>query len=165
MAVRNATRDPAIVQPAGRHQTRGSVAPSCSGLQPERSSSQEPLSLSSPRPIFKSAERLVQIWSSNEREIIELRVLRLKAARARAYLLSPGCNRLLGRACLQRLETQRHEHLARLRGNHQAACELMAEVGAEQARQAEPRHRCFSARAGDSLISDPGPHLTRCWSA
>ncbi len=105
MAVRDSTRDRAIVQPAARHTTLGSGAPSCFGLQPDRSSVQDPVSLSSRRPIFLSAERLVQIWSNNEREIMELRVLRLKAARARAYLLSPGCNRLLGRACLKRLET------------------------------------------------------------
>ena len=123
MAVRDSTRDRAIVQPADKHTTRALVR-ICFGLQPDRSSVQDPVSLSSPRPIFLVAERLVQIWSCNEREFMELRATRLNAARARAYLASPGCNRLLGQACLKRLETQRQEHLARLRANRRAACEF-----------------------------------------
>ena len=98
----------------------------------------EPLALSSPRPIFLVAERLVQIWSSNEREFVELRALRIKVAGARAYLASPGCNRLLGHACLEHLETLRRNHLAMLRANRLAAWELMAELGAELSRWRRP---------------------------
>jgi hypothetical protein len=121
--------------------------------------------ISSPRPIFLVAERLVQIWSSNEREFIELRALRLKVARARAYLVSPGCNRLLGQACLERLETLRRNHLDRLRANRRAAWELMAEFGTEPPRQAESQSLWTSGRAGDSGISDSLRHSTQCWYA
>jgi hypothetical protein len=72
---------------------------------------------------------------------------------------------LLGLACLERLETLRRKHLARLRANRRAAWELMAELGAELAPPAEPQSLWISGRAGDLRIPDSRRHSTQCWYA
>jgi hypothetical protein len=130
---------------------------------PQQARDQEPPS--SPRPIFLVAERLVQIWSSNEQEFAELRALRLKMAQARNYLASPGCHQLLGRANLERLETLHRKHLARLRANRRAAWELVADLSAESGPQAEPQSLWASGRARNSYSSDSRRNSTQCWYA
>jgi hypothetical protein len=120
---------------------------------------------SSPRSIFLVAERLVQIWSSNEQEFAELRALRIKMQRTRAYLASPGCHQLLGRAYLERMEKAHREHLARLRANRREAWELVARLNAELG--PEPKHRSLgtSSQAANSRISDLQPSSKYCWYA
>ena len=163
MVDRIARCDPGLVRQAARRAPGSGDAISYVPSDLHRARPQEPES--SPRPIFLVADRLVQIWSSNEREFIELRALRLKVARARAYLASPGCNRLLGQACLERLETLRWTHLKRLRTNRHAAWELLAELGAEDPRQAEPQSLWISGRTRDLRIPDSRRHCTQCWYA
>ena len=163
MVDRIASRNPGLLRQAARRAPGGGDAVSCVPSDLHRARTREPES--SPRPIFLVADRLVQIWSSNEREFAELRALRLKMARTRAYLASPGCNRLLGHACLERLETLRRKHLARLRANRRAAWELMAELGAELAPPAEPQSLWISGRARDLRIPDSRRHCTQCWYA
>ena len=53
------------------------------------------------RSIFVNAERLVQVWSSRERQIAELSVSRRNMERACVYLARPACNEALGFACLE----------------------------------------------------------------
>jgi hypothetical protein len=72
---------------------------------------------------------------------------------------------LLGHACLERLETLRRKHLARLRANRRAAWELMAELGAELPSQVEPQSLWTSGRARDACILDSRRHCTQCWYA
>src|SRR6516164_6967010 len=120
MAARDNTRDPLIVHPVERHATWTSGAASCAAPLADRDRTIETVSICFPRSIFLIAERLVQIWSNNEREFIELDILRLKAARVHAYLVSPRCNRALAQACLDHLRVQRRERLARLRANRRA---------------------------------------------
>jgi hypothetical protein len=163
MVDRIASRDPGMVRQVARRAPGGGDAVSCVPSDFHRARTREPES--SARPIFLVADRLVQIWSSNEQEFAELRALRVKTAQTRAYLASPGCNRLLGNACLERLETLHRKHLARLRANRRAAWELMAELGAELAPQAEPQSLWTSGRAGDSWIPDSRRHTTQCWYA
>lgn len=163
MVDRIASRNPGLLRQAARRAPGGGDAVSCVPSDLHRARTREPES--SLRPIFLVADRLVQIWSSNEREFAELRALRLKMARTRAYLASAGCNRLLGHACLERLETLRRKHLARLRANRRAAWELMAELGAELAPPAEPQSLWISGRARDLRIPDSRRHCTQCWYA
>jgi len=163
MVDRIARCDPGLVRQAARRAPGGGDAVSYVPSDLHRDRPQEPES--SPRPIFLVADRLVQIWSSNEREFAELRALRLKVAQTRAYLASPGCNRLLGHACLERLETLRRKHLAGLRANRRAAWELMAELGAELPSQVEPQSLWTSGRAGDACIPDSRRHCLQCWYA
>ena len=163
MVDRIASRDPGIVRQAARRAPGGDDAVSYVPSEFHRARTREPQS--SPRPIFLVADRLVQIWSSNEQEFAELRALRLKMAQTRAYLASPGCNRLLGNACLERLETLHRKHLARLRANRRAAWELMAELGADLTPQAETESLWSSGRARDSCIPDSRRHTTQCWYA
>jgi hypothetical protein len=163
MVDRIASRDPGIVRQAARRAPVGDDVVSYVPSAFHRARTREPES--SPRPIFLVADRLVQIWSSTEQEFAELRALRLKMAQTRAYLASPDCNRLLGNACLERLETLHRKHLARLRANRRAAWELMAELGADLTPQAEPQSLWNSGRAMDSCITDSRRHATQCWYA
>ena len=165
MVDRIARCDPGLVRQAARRAPGCGDAVSYVPSDLHRARPQEPES--SPRPIFLVADRLVQIWSSNEREFAELRALRLKVAQTRAYLASPGCNRLLGHACLERLETLHRKHLARLRANRRAAWKLMAELGAELPPPAEPQPQSLwiSGRARDLRIPDSRRHCTQCWYA
>ena len=73
---------------------------------------------------------------------------------------SPGCNRLLGHACLERLKTSRREHLARLRANRRAAWELMADLGAELPSQVEPQSSGPRVEPGTQDIPDSRRHCT-----
>ncbi|MGZ3380851.1 MAG: hypothetical protein ACXVBB_11385 [Isosphaeraceae bacterium] len=163
MVDRIARCDPGLVRQAARRAPGCGDAVSYVPSDLHRARPQEPES--SPRPIFLVADRLVQIWSSNEREFAELRALRLKVAQTRAYLAAPGCNRSLGHACLERLETLRRKHLARLRANRRAAWKLMAELGAELTPSAEPKSLWISGRARDLCIPDSRRHCTQCWYA
>ena len=163
MVDRIASRDPGIVRQAARRAPVGDDVVSYVPSAFHRVRTREPES--SRRPIFLVADRLVQIWSSNEQEFAELRAIRLKMAQTRAYLASPGCNRLLGNACLERLETLHRKHLARLRANRRAAWELMAELGADLTPQAETESLWSSGRARDSCIPDSRRHTTQCWYA
>ena len=163
MVDRIASRDPGMVRQVARRAPEGGDAVSCVPSDFHRARTREPES--SARPIFLVADRLVQIWSSNEREFAGLRALRVKMAQTRAYLASPGCNRLLGNACLERLEMLHRKHLARLRANRRAAWELIAELGAELAPQAEHQPLWSSGRARDSRIPDLRRHTTQCWYA
>ena len=163
MVDRIARCDPGLVRQAARRALGVGDAVSYVPAHRRWARPQEPES--APRPIFLVADRLVQIWSSNEREFAELRALRLKVAQTRAYLASPGCNRLLGHACLERLETLRRKHLAGLRANRRAAWELLAELGAELPSQVEPQSLWISGRAGDLRIPDWRRHGTQCWYA
>jgi len=163
MVDRIASRDPGIIRQASKRAPGGDHAVSCVPSDFHRA--RTPESESSPRPIFLVADRLVQIWSSNEQEFAELRALRLKTAQTRAYLASPGCNRLLGNACLERLETLHRKHLARLRANRRAAWELMAELSAELAPQAETQSLWNSGRARESCSPDSRRQTTQCWYA
>ena len=139
MVDRIARCDPGLVRQAARRAPGCGDAVSYVPSDLHRARPQEPES--SPRPIFLVADRLVQIWSSNEREFAELRALRLKVAQTRAYLASPGCNRLLGHACLERLETLRRKHLARLRANRRAGLET------------DGRTRCGTHPVGGTPVS------------
>jgi len=163
MVDRIASRDPGITRQAARPTPGRDDAVSYVPSEFHRARTREPES--SPRPIFLVADRLVQIWSSNEQELAELRALRVKMSRTRAYLASPGCNRLLGNACLERLETLHRKHLARLRANRRAAWELMAELGADPTSQAETESLWSSGRARDSCIPDSRRQTTQCWYA
>lgn len=118
--------DFAKVKSAGTVSPASGLAISC--LTPERNWAHNPAPLTSPRSNFLLTEQLVQIWSSNERDLAELRGLRFKAAQARAYLASPGCNRSLGLSYLERLETTRRIHLARLRANRRSAWQLLSQL-------------------------------------
>ncbi len=163
MVDRTARRDPGIVRQAARRAPGGDDAASCvpSDFHPARTREPE----SSPRPIFLLADRLVQIWSSNEQEFAELRGLRLKMAQTRAYLASANCNRMLGNTCLERLETLHRKHLARLRANRRAAWESMSELGANLTPEAATQPLWSSGRAGDSSIPDSRRHATQSWYA
>jgi hypothetical protein len=163
MVDRIASRDSGMVRQVARRASRAGDAVPSVPFDFHRARTREPES--SPRPIFLVADRLVQIWSSNEQELAELRALRVKMAQTRAYLASPGCNRLLGNACLERLETLHRKHLARLRANRRAAWELVAELGAELAPQAGPQSLWTSGRAGASCIADSRRNTTQCWYA
>jgi hypothetical protein len=163
MVDRTARRDPGIVRQAARRAPGGNDVVSCVPSDIPRVCTEEPEP--SPRPIFLVADRLVQIWSSNEQEFAELRALRLKTAQTRAYLASPGCNRLLGNACLERLETLHRKHLARLRANRREAWELMAELGAELSPQAQTQSLWNSGRARESCSPDSRRQTTQCWYA
>ncbi len=163
MVDRIASRDPGITRQAARRTPGRDDAVSYVPSEFHRARTREPES--SPRPIFLVADRLVQIWSSNEQEFAELRALRLKMAQTHAYLASPGCNRLLGNACLERLETLHRKHLARLRANRRAAWELMAELGADLTPQADTESLWSSGRARDSCIPDSRRQTTQCWYA
>jgi len=163
MVNRIASRDPGIVPQAARRAPGGDDAVSYVPSDLHLACTQE--SESSPRPIFLVADRLVQIWSSNEQEFAELRALRLKMAQTRAYLASPGCNRLLGNACLERLETLHRKNLSRLRANRRAAWELMAELGAELTPRTETQSVWSSGRARESFSADSRRHTTQCWYA
>lgn len=139
---RNTSREPANVRPAD---TREPVSP--------------------PRPIFLMAEELVQIWSSNERIFAVLRGLRMKRVRARAYLASPGCNRLLGHAYLERLETSRRQHMEQLRANRHAAWSLVSKLGSEFAPQPDLHCLWTSGFAKKSCAANSQRHCTNCCSA
>jgi hypothetical protein len=163
MVDRIASRDRGSIRQAARRTPGRDDAASYIPSDFHRARTRE--SESTPRPIFLVADRLVQIWSSNEQEFAELRALRLKMVQTRAYQASAGCNRLLGNACLERLETLHRKHLARLRANRRTAWELMAELGAELAPQAEPQSLWTSDRATDSCVADSRRHTTQCWYA
>jgi len=163
MVNRISSRDPGIFRQAARRAPGGEAAVSCVPTDFHPARTREPDS--SPRPIFLVADRLVQIWSSNEQEFIELRALRLKMAQTRAYLAYPGCNRLLGNACLERLETLHRKHLVRLRANRRAAWELMAELGADLAPQGETQSLWSSRRGRESCSPDSRRLTTQCWYA
>ena len=163
MADRMVDRDSGIVRQAARKKPGGRTGASSAPFDFHRAGTRG--TNPSPRPIFLVADRLVQLWSSNEQEFAELRALRLKMARTRAYLASPGCNRLLGDANLERLETLHREHLARLRANRRAAWELVAELGAELAPHAEPQSPWTLGRVRNSVLSAARRHTTRYWYA
>jgi hypothetical protein len=67
------------------------------------------------RSIFVNAERLVQVWSSRQRQIAELSVSRRKMERACAYLARPACNPALGFACLESAVRAHARRLEQLR--------------------------------------------------
>jgi len=163
MVDRIASRDPGIVRQAARRAPGGDDAVSYVPSDFHGVPTREPES--SPRPIFLVADRLVQIWSSNEQEFAELRALRLKMAQSHAYLASQGCNHLLGNACLERLVTLHRKHLAWLRANRRAAWESLAEPGANLTPEAATRSLGSSGRAGDSCIADSQRHATQSWYA
>ncbi len=116
-----------------------------------------PAPLTSPRSIFLLTEQLAQIWTSNERDLAELRGLRPKVAQARAYLASPGCNRSLGLSYLERLETTRRIHLARLRANRRSAWQLLSQLD-----HISLRSCCHASRDSQQLhpFSDQRRQLT-----
>jgi hypothetical protein len=117
------------------------------------------------RSIFVIAERLVQIWCSNERELAELRTLRQKEQRVRAYLSSPQSNPALGHACLERLEKAYENHLARLCENRRELSGLLPQLDAEG--QSEMAIHCLRSRSQTAerrrLLLDSRP--THCWYA
>lgn len=80
------------------------------------------------RSIFVIAERLVQIWCSNERDLAELRSLRLKKQRLCAYLSSSDASTALGDACLEKLENAYELHLARLEENRLELSRLLPKL-------------------------------------
>jgi hypothetical protein len=120
---------------------------------------------SSPRSIFLAAERLVQIWSSNEQEFAELRALRFKIQRTRAYLASPGCHQLLGRAYLERMEKAHRTHLARLRANRREAWELVARLNAAFGPEPKLGPLRTTRQATDFRVSDFQSRSKYCWYA
>ncbi len=87
--------------------------------------------LTSRRLMFVTAERLVQIWLSNKQEFVELRALRLRMERAKAYLALPGCNEELGKAYLEVLAKKHRKHLEHLRINRQQALKMIALLDGE----------------------------------
>jgi len=117
------------------------------------------------RSIFVIAERLVQIWCSNERELGELRVLEQRKQRVRAYLSSPRSNPALGHACLERLENDYETHLARLSVNRLELSRLLplldAELGPDMAIHCLRSWGQSPARSRSHLNSRP----THCWYA
>ena len=119
----------------------------------------------SPRPIFLAAVKLVQIWSSNEQALSELKELRQKIEKTRAYLASPGCHRHLAEAYLQRLQKAEKENLAALRENHRSAWELMARLNVEFESQPGPDSRQASKRAAEFSHWDCHSHSRHCWYA
>jgi hypothetical protein len=84
-----------------------------------------------PRPIFVIAERLVQVWSSRERQIAELGVSRKKMERACVYLTKPACNQALGLAALEIAVKAHAKCLERLRASRREAHELVHRLDAE----------------------------------
>ena len=117
------------------------------------------------RSIFVIAERLVQIWCSNERELAELQALRQRKQRVRAYLSSPRSNPALGHACLERLEKAYENHLARLCDNRLELSRLLplldAELGPEMAIACLRSWGQSTAHRRSHLDSQP----THCWYA
>lgn len=113
----------------------------------------------SSRPIFLAAERLVQIWTSNEELLARLQDLDWKLRRARAYLARPDANRKLGQACLEHCETTRANYLARLRENRRLAQELLSRLDGEHAHSPKARAAACSATAlgAASRADQPAP--------
>ncbi len=129
MINRDASRDAAMVSQATRQASESNGNVSCKVSKLSWTSRQA--RPGSPREIFLITERLAQIWLSNERALAELQTLRVKTTRARAYLASPGCNLLLGRTYLERLETLRRQRLAELRANRLAAWALLSKLDSQ----------------------------------
>ena len=117
------------------------------------------------RSIFVIAERLVQIWCSNEQELAELRALGQRKQRVRAYMSSPRSNPELGHVCLERLEKACETHLARLSDNRLELSRLLplldAELGPEMAIHCLRSWGRSTARRRSHLDSRP----THCWYA
>ena len=83
------------------------------------------------RSIFVIAERLVQIWCSNERELAELQVAAAEEAARSCLPELPRANPALGDACLERLENAYESHLARLCENRLELSRLLPVLDAE----------------------------------
>jgi hypothetical protein len=77
------------------------------------------------RSIFMNAERLVQVWSSRQRQIAELRVARRNMERACVYLARPDCNQALGFACLENAVKAQARCLERLLASRSEARKLV----------------------------------------
>ena len=82
------------------------------------------------RSIFMNAERLVQVWSSRQRQIAELSVSRRKMERACVYLASPSCNQALGFACLEFAVKAHARCLEQLRASRREARKLVHRLDA-----------------------------------
>jgi hypothetical protein len=108
------------------------------------------MTASQTRPIFSIAQRLVQMWSTIEQELAQLRVLRLRRERVCAYLRTPGCNLVLGTAHLQRIDEARREHIARLRVCRCDAWTLVADLNRQPAPNASTSDMSPSRSAHDS---------------
>ncbi len=160
---RNTSLESTTVRPSARRSAAAADAASYVAPELRQAGTREPAS--PPRPIFLMAEELVQIWSSNERIFAVLRGLRMKRIRARAYLASPGCNRLLGHAYLERLETSRRQHIEQLRANRHAAWTLVSKFGSEFAPQSDLHCLGTSGSANQSCAANSQRHCTNCCSA
>jgi hypothetical protein len=121
-----------MVNQSGSGQRRGLYASqldrvdSAQTILPGRVAVPDPGRRCSPRPIFVVADRLVQIWLSNEQALNELPSLLRRRDSVRSYLSSPGCNPELGRTCLNRIEKSVQELRARLHANDLEVRELDA---------------------------------------
>jgi hypothetical protein len=82
------------------------------------------------RSIFVNAERLVQVWSSRQRQIAELSVSRRNMERACVYLARPACNQALGFAALEIAVKAHARSLERLRASRSRARNLVHRVDA-----------------------------------
>jgi hypothetical protein len=82
------------------------------------------------RSIFMNVERLVQVWSSRERQIAELSVSRRNIERACVYLARPACNQALGSAALEIAVKAHARGLERLRASRSEARKLVHRVDA-----------------------------------
>ena len=77
------------------------------------------------RSIFVNAERLVQVWSSRQRQLAELSVSRRNMERACVYLARPACNEALGFACLENAAKAHARCLEQLRASRREARKLV----------------------------------------
>ncbi|QEH35402.1 hypothetical protein OJF2_39540 [Aquisphaera giovannonii] len=77
------------------------------------------------RPIFAAAERLVEVWTRNERALATLKMLEHRGDRARAYLDTPGANAALAEAYLRRARDRRREQLEVLREGRRDAGRIL----------------------------------------
>jgi hypothetical protein len=154
---------PAAPRPRIEQSHRGKRGAVPKNSQPRPAQSREPQSQE--RSIFVIAERLVQIWSSNEREIADLRTLRQREQRVRAYMSSPRSNLALGHACLERLEQAYKHHLARLCENRRELSRLLPRLDAELGSEtAVPCLRSWGQTA-DHRRSLLDSRPTHCWYA
>src|SRR5438309_6173083 len=116
-----------------RHECADFARPSSDGtvpFAPGHAVNESAIAQSPDRSIFVNAERLVQVWSSRERQIAELSVSRRNMERACVYLARPTCNQALGFAALEIAVKAHARRLERLRASRSQVRKLVHRVDA-----------------------------------
>jgi len=81
-----------------------------------------------PSPFFPIADRLVQLWISNEHELMTLRRLRARRGEVRAYSARADANRRLVEASLGRIDAAIRASESRLGENRRETDGLLARL-------------------------------------